>query len=437
LKNKIENRVYNFFINSNDFNGIPLRQISEEFELDYKQSIDLIKSLVEDEIISIQSSTNPHIIGFKHYPIISQLKILDDAKNNKVTIQKIGEITISSENTEFPICLYPSKKYLKTNRKLEEFDGKEYTKQLALGEPHLKPVFFEIEVLDRYFNEPRFEFKFEDYSGQISCKYNEDGNPILRKEDQIFLKTFGLGFDSDGNRLAVVYLRYLKDLTKEHQVFWKNKEVSGNCKILKEYHENTILGNWTFSYSIFSGFVGELKSLNTLSKAIFDKPLFRKDFDKENRPKEFTFFFTPTLKNYYEFVSILDKMISENINKDFFNGKVELFEFEELKKGVVERKQKGTLRLFEEWLISIYKIDNKELLKDLFKPFRKVRKERQNPAHKISENVYDKKFIEKQKKLITDSYSSVRALRKIFQQHPKAKDIEIPDWLDNGEIKVF
>ncbi len=437
MKNKIKNRVYDFFINSNDFNGIPLRQISEEFGLDYKQSIDLIKKLVEDEIISIQSSMNPHIIGFQHYPVESQLKILDDAKNNKVTIQKIGEITISSENTEFPICLYPSKNYLKANRNLKELEGKEYTKQLALGEPQLKPVFFEIEVLDRYFKDPRFEFNFEDYSGQISCKYDENDNPILREEDQIFLKTFGLGLDSDGNRLAVVYLRYLNDLTKEHQMFWKNKEIASNCKILKEYHENTIQGNWTFSYSVFSGFIGELKSLNTLSKAIFDKHLFRKDFDKENRPKEFTFFFIPTLKNYYEFVSILDKMISENINKDFFKGKIELFEFKKLEKDIVERKQKGTLNLFEEWLISIYETDNKELLKDLFKPFRKIRKERQNPAHKISEDYYDKKFIEKQKKLISDSYSSVRALREIFQQHPKAKDIEIPEWLDNGEIKIF
>ena len=437
MKNKIKNRVYDFFINSNDFNGIPLRQISEEFELEYKQSIDLIKKLVEDEIISIQSSTNPHIIGFQHYPVESQLKILDDAKNNKVTIQKIGEITISSENTKFPVCLYPSKKYLKRNRNLEELEGKEYTKQLALGEPQLKPIFFEIEVLDRYFKDPRFEFKFEDYSGQISCKYDENDNPILKEEDRIFLKTFGLGFDSDGNRVAVVYLRYLNNLTKEHQVFWRNKEITSNCKILKEYHENTIQGNWTFSYSVFSGFIGELKSLNTLSKAIFDKPLFRKDFDKENRPKEFTFFFTPTLKNYYEFVSVLDKMISENINKDFFKGKVELFAFKKLEKGIVERKQKGTLNLFEEWLISIYKVDNEELLKDLFKPFRKIRKERQNPAHKISKDFYDKKFIEKQKKLISDSYSSVKALRKIFQQHPKAKGIEIPEWLDSGEIKVF
>lgn len=437
MKNKIENIIYNFFINSNDFNGIPLRKISDELEIGYEYSIDLIKELVNNEIVSIQSSTNPHIIGFQHYPIESQLKILQDAKNIKVRIQKIGEITIASENSEFPICLYPSKHSLKSKRDLNEFENSEFTKQLALGEPHLKPIFFEIEVLERYLNDPRFDFKFEDYSGQISCKYDENGHPVPREEDQIFVKTFGLGFDSEGNRLAVVYLRYLKDLTAEHQVFWKSKENNGNCKMLKEYHENTIQGNWTFSYSIFTGFVGELNCLNKLSETIFGIPLFRKDYNKEDRPKEFTFFFFPTLRNYNDFVLLLDKMISDNINNDFFKGQIEPYELKEIEEGIVERKQKGTLQLFEEWLLSIYNTDNQEMLKELFKPLRKVRRERQNPAHKISENVYDKKYIEKQKEMISKAYYSMRAFRKIFQQHPDAKNIETPDWLDNGEIKIF
>ncbi len=39
--------------------------------------------------------------------------------------------------------------------------------------------------------------------------------------------------------------------------------------------------------------------------------------------------------------------------------------------------------------------------------------------------------------MINDSYDSFNALRQIFQQHPKAKGVEIPEWLDNGEIKTF
>jgi len=405
--------------------------------IEYESSIDLIKELIREDIVSIQSSTNPHIIGFKHYPIDSQIQILEAAKKTKEIIHKFANITITSEDTEFPICLYPSKNYLNKKRDLTEFNNAVYTKQLALGEPHLKPIFFEIEVLDRYFNDPRFDFEFEDYSGQISCKYDENKNPMVREEDDIFLKTFGLGVDENGNRLAVVYLRYLKDLTSEHQVFWKSKEKNGKCKMLEEYHQNTIEANWTFSYSIFSGFLGEQKCINDLTELVFSKALFTKTFEKENRPKEFTFFFTPTLKNYNDFILLLDKMISENINKEFFEGKVELYEFKDLENGLVERQIKGTLQIFEEWLTSVFNVKGDRTVSELLKPLKQIRRERQNPAHRINENQYDRELIERQKKVMNEVYSVFRSLRNIFQQHPKAKKFEIPDWIENGKIKTF
>ncbi|MEZ0453078.1 hypothetical protein ABTW24_15900 [Sphingobacterium thalpophilum] len=437
MKNKIQTIVYDFFVNSSDFNGIPLRNISQKLNIEYEASIDLIKELVIEDIVSIQSSTNPHIIGFQHYPIESQLSILEEAKKIKEVIHSFGDFKISSENTEFPICLYPSKIFLSKNRTLAEFGNACYTQQLALGEPHLKPIFFEIEVLDRYSNDPRFDFKFEDYSGRISCRYDENEKPIVRDEDDIFLKTFGLGFDENGNRLAVVYLRYLKDLTAEHQIYWKSREKSGNCKMLEEYHQNTIQGNWSSSYSIFSGFIGEQKCINDLTELIFSKALFRKTFEEENRPKEFTFFFTPTLKNYNDFILLLDKMISENINKDFFERKVELFEYKDLGNGLVEKQSKGTLQIFEEWLTSVFNVEGDGTISELFKPLKKIRRERQNPAHRISENQYDLKFTDKQKQIISDAYSVFRNLRNIFHQHPKAKSFEIPNWLENGKIKTF
>ncbi len=439
LENKIRKKIYDFFVESSDFNGIPLRNISKEFKIDYAESIDLIKKLVLNNTVSIQSSTNPHIIGFRHYPIDIQVKILEEAKGITEGVEKFGEMSFSIENTEFSICLYPSQEYLKSKRDLSEFKNAEFTKLLALGEPQLSPRFFEIEVLERYFNDPRFDFKFGDYSGGISYRYDENDNPIVREEDQVFLQTFGLGFDSKNNRLAVVYLRYLKDLTAEHQVFWKSKEVTGDCKILKEYYENTINGKWASSHSIsiFSAFIGEQKFLNDLSKQIFGIELFNKTFEEENRPKEFTFFFTPTLKNYNEFVLLLDKMISDNINKDFFKDKVELFELVKLEDNLIERKRKGTLRLLEEWLLSTYNHPDKQILKDLFKPLKRIRNERQNPAHKISENTYDEKYINKQREMIKDAYSSFRALRTVFQQHPEANGFKVPDCLDNGEIKTY
>ncbi len=130
-------------------------------------------------------------------------------------------------------------------------------------------------------------------------------------------------------------------------------------------------------------------------------------------------------------------MISDNLNKKFFEGKVEMYDLVELEKGIVERKPKGTIRLFEGWLTKKFTLDANEEIKSIFKSFKKIRRERQNPAHKISENEYDEKYVQLQQKLIDEVYNSMRHLRHIFQQHPKAFGFEIPRWLENGDVKSF
>ncbi|TGK01804.1 hypothetical protein EHQ53_15115 [Leptospira langatensis] len=433
MKENIEKRIFDYFTNSSDFNGMPLRQISEEFNIDYKLSIDILKDLIKEDKVIIQSSTNPNIISFHHYPIEAQLEVLDNARDIKIEYQNQEDITIIYENTEYPICLYPSQSKLKSDRSLSEFGYSCYSMQLAYGQPQLKPLFFDIDVLDRYYNDPRFNFDFGDYSGNISCKYDEFYNPLVRKEDNVLIKSFGIGFDDQMNRVVVVYLRYLHNLTGEHQVYWKGKERHQKCTILSEYYQSTIEGAWTSSYSIFSAFLIELKCLNELSFLIFNINLFYESFENEKKPKEFTFFFTPTTKNYYDFILLLDKMISENINKSFFNDKIDLFDIKE-EKGIYIKKDKGTLVLLEEWLTSMFVIEEDGSIAEIILPLKKVRKERQIPAHKINENYYDLALIEKQKEIISDVYNSMRQLRHIFYLHPKAKRYILPKSMEEAKI---
>jgi len=429
--------VYDFFIRSSDFNGLPLREVSEKMGTGYEHSIDLIKKAVERGVLSIQSSTNPHIIGFQHFETEKQLWALEEAKKIKVEIRKFGDFEIPMEQTEFPICLYPSPAYLKVHRDLTPFGDAYFTKQLALAQPQLSMIFFDIEVLDRYANDPRYDFRFTNYSGSISCHYDEHEKPLVRAEDELFLKSFGLGYAENGQRLAVVPLTYLKDLSEDQQMFWKSKRYNQPAKIAKAYHENMIQGQWTSSYSVFSAFIGEQNCLNQLSLHLFGKPIFHKVYDPDNRPKSFTPFFTPTLKNYLDFVSLLDKMISDNLNKDFFSDKVELDELTEGKDGTNQRKPKGTLRLFEDWLSGELQEGNPEGLKKLFGEFKDVRKQRQTPAHKITENSYDVKYYDKQLDLVGRCYQATKALRHFFARHPLAQDFTVPSWLDKGQVHNY
>lgn len=437
MEEKVLKTIFDFFIKSGDFNGIPITTISGKLKIEYLETIEVLKNLLYKDLISVQSSVNPHIISLGDFTAETQLEILEKAKKNvEKSPANLGDFIKFSSHL---VCVYPSKKYLLEKRNISEFSKSPYTEQLALAEAQLKPIFFEIDVLERYFKDPRYSFDFEDYSGGISYHVDENEKPMVKETDKIFLKTFGLGQDLDGNRVAVAYLRYLHGLTPEHQQFWKSKEIDSNkCQMLKEYYDNTIEGNWTNSYSIFSAFIGEQKAINDLTEKIFNVSLFTETFEKYKRPKEFTFFMIPTLSNYQDFISLLDKMISENINRIFFEDKVEPYELRKIDENTSERIFKGTLRLFEEWLPKNYNFQDKHLAeKVLFKPFKQVRKERQSPAHKINSNVYDKELFEKQREIISKCHLAMRNLRFIFQDHPKAKNVKIPKWLDDGEIKKF
>lgn len=437
LKN-IEKLVFSFFCDSSDYNGIPLRQVSKDLNLDYEKSIDLIKELVKSEIISIQSSTNPHIIGFKHHPVKSQLDILEHAKSIKVEKQSFGNFELTIEQTEYPICLYPTPEYAKKNRDINKYGYAKYSVELALSEPQMTFRFFDTEILERYSNEPRFDFEFNDFSGQISCIYDDQGNPILREEDQIFLKSFGLGFDSSGARVVAVMLRDLGRLSSEHQVAWSAKEIKcTECKVLEDYFNNLILGHWITSKSVFTALIDEINAIYKLTESIFGVPLFRKELNGKHRPKNFTFFFSPTSKNYYDFINLLDKYLSENINKSFFEGTLELEELKPIGNNIVERIPKGTLRLLEEWVARSFRFPDESFPRKILKPLKDVRSERQKPAHTVIENKYDPKFIDKQKEIIEACYISVASLRRNLQTHPKAKSVELNAHLDFEIVKYF
>jgi len=437
LENQVFERILAFFIESSDFNGMPLRDVSREFRISYANSIQIVKKLVESNLVSIQSSTNPHIIGHKHHAIADQIHILSEAKNIKQKREKVGNIVIIVEETDYPICLYPSQSVLRKSRDVSAISESYYTLALALGEPQLAFRFFEIDVLDRYFKDPRYDFSFMDYSGRISCQTDESGNPILEEKDQVFLKTFGLGFDEENSRVAVSFVRYLSDMPKHHQEYWKSKEIVRPCKVLKEFYDNAINGEWSNSFSMFTGFIGELDCVYELTKLIFGQSLFIRSFTGENQPREFSLFFIPTLHNYNEFVSLLDKMLSDNISFDFFKGKIEQYEKRPIEDGVIERVKRGTIQLTEDWFSSNFKPRDPNAINHLFAIWKKVRKERQNPAHKIQQNQYDKVFEQRQRELISEAYNSMYNFRIAFQQHPSAAGFEVPSWLDTGVAKAF
>jgi hypothetical protein len=68
---------------------------------------------------------------------------------------------------------------------------------------------------------------------------------------------------------------------------------------------------------------------------------------------------------------------------------------------------------------------------------RKIRKLRQAPAHKLNDDRFEKALFKDQRDLITEAYFFVQCLRIALNNHPMARDYEIPETLVQGKIFNF
>jgi hypothetical protein len=410
-------KVARFYIDSSDFNGIPVNILVQEVPKDLL--IETLVELIESEKITLifgKYEVNPHIKRFPDISVDKQIEILkSDGFDNA--------------------CAYPSGIVIRRYIDVDEYDDRPFTKRLLLSEPQLQPVYFDLAVLERYFSDPRYRFSFSDYTGSIGISDDYYLSEKMRDKDKFFIQTFGLGYAQTPDRLrvAVVYLRYLHDLSPEHQRHFQTYLYSTECKMCEGYYRNTIGGQWATHSSIYHAFLEEQIVINRICELMGRPHLFRNIFN-DNRPREFSVFLRPTRKNHSAFIHLLDKMLADNINHDFFQDEIPAREEIPRSDGTIESRQRGTLTMFHDWLKFTISVPDESVFLDIIEPLKKVRKLRQKPAHSIMEDEYNIKYYQLQDDLMEEVYTAIRYIRLLFANHPKAKDCEIPDWLYEGRI---
>jgi hypothetical protein len=419
-EDKIVETIAKFYLESGDFNGYPVYLLKKEFRLSDTESKDLIRDLVRSRRIDAVFGNihpNPHIKAFSNISTEDQLRFLD-------------EIEFSEH-----FCLYPNSVILSALPEAKQFDHAPYEKELVLGAGQLDFRVFDLSVLEYYRNDPRYYYETDFINGHISIRDEHFKSDSMPEHDQVLLETFGFAYDDDLNRAVAVFLRYLSKLSPEHQKIWAAKALKGNYKLHPDYYRNSILGDWGTSISIFDAFTQELALINEMAALIGKASLFKESYTKE-RPKEFGFLLRPTLAEFNGFVLLLDKMMSDNINKEFFADDLSLEEEEEREDGKTVVRQKGTITLLEEWIRRYFRPADPRPLDQMYTAFRKVRKLRQKPAHAVNENVFDLKYFQDQRQLVIEAYDAVRTLRLILANHRSVKrnPPTIGEHLYKGEI---
>jgi hypothetical protein len=406
------------FTSSGDFNGLPLSAVFKIYTDEAAVRAAVIECIGKDRVSCAfySVSGNPHIKRIRDLPVERQIELF------------------STEPSQ-GVCLYPCAELVREFADVDEYNDRPFTKKMLLGAAQLDWEGFDLGVLERYQNDPRYLFHFYDHSGMLSIGDSASSNAAVLERDQVFLQSFGVGYGEDDSRLAVVFLRYLSGLSPEHQQYWNSFRYPGKVKLHKEYYRSSYLGEWPEYISYIGAILTEMRLINQLTSAVYGQPLFREAYTDEQRPPGFTPFFRPTLKNFNDFVLAMDKLLSENLNHDFFRGRV-LLEMERVRedgKIVVERR--SSVAMLDAWLRNVVRWkDEDDAIAMIVGPLRRVRRQRQAPAHKLQENEYSTEYDEQQHTIFREVYLGLMNLRMMFARHPKAPPIDVPDYLAEGKI---
>jgi hypothetical protein len=411
-KEQLLEKITKQYLGSRDFNGLPLSSFESEKEN--------IVALVREGKIEINfgdKHPNPHIKAFE----------LDDKDTQILKIESMG--------FEYA-CAYPTKQHLKKVVNVDDFKDRPFTLKIALGEPQLNYAVFDLSVLESYRNDPRYTYSIDDIGGSISLYDEYYQSPQMKPSDAIVLQSFGFCYEKTTmNRAVAVFYTYLADLTPEHQQVWNSKILTGEYFLHPDYARRSE-GYFHEKESMFFAFIEELNTINEFSKLMGRPILFHESY-RENRPREFGFLIRPTLKEFNSFVHLLDKMISENINKDFFQHDIPYETETRRTDGKVIVQEKGTIALLKEWLDKKVFLQDPKPAEKMIQTFLKIRRIRMKPAHKVDEDKFEQEYFKKQRELMIEAYSAIRTLRLIFANHPKTKSYKVPEWLFKGEIWTF
>lgn len=409
-KKEILTSALDNYLQSRDFNGMGVARLT------HAGDVELIKELIADgrlDLIRGDGHPNPHIKAFEAEPIDVQLEKIDKAG--------------------LAGCLYPTPLLL-AEHGAGASEAAPYTRALKQGAPQLSFRAFDLRALEWYRNDPRFDFDVDDIHGRILQK---DGTQVADRavvQDGLEFFEFGFAYDEEMHRAIAAFVRYLHDLPEELQIQMAVHELDGSYRLHPDFFRTQIIGDFPERMSIYDAFLEEKKQINRFCAQMGKPPLFRTEFGELKRPHGFGILIRPTKKEFRDFALLLDQLLSDDLNRDFFKGDVNLNRNLTDEEGNPVTQSKGTIQLLEEWISKKFKPTDPEPMKKMFADFRSVRNVRQKPAHKVEDNEFDQKYVAEQRDLISSAYGAVHTLRMVLENHPATRKDEVPDYLRAAKV---
>lgn len=395
------------YLTSGDFNGYAIADVPRGRQ---RQIVRLIGDRKLD-LVRGDRHPNPHIKAFDCEPAEEQ-------------IAKIARNGLTG-------CLYPTPELLGA-LDARENEQAPFTRELKIGEAQLAHRAFDLRVLEWYRNDPRFYYYCDDIHGQLHQRGEQPVGGVI-KDDLEFLE-FGFAYNKKMERAIAVFLRDLHALPADQQQYLAGFLLDGEYQLHPDFARTQLIGDFPERVSVYDAFLEEKYHVNQMCERMGKPHLFRSGSRAYDRPAGFGILIRPTKKEFRDFALLLDQLLSDDLNRKFFEGDIPTTEKLRRSDGTEVKQPIGTIALLETWTRKHFRPRDPSGIDELFSDLRTVRKARQEPAHKSEDNEFDQQYIERQRALIKSAFSAVRMIRMIFENHPKVMGYEVDDWLREAKV---
>lgn len=456
MTKKVLDYILKAYLKSSDYNGCRIESLYDHFPNTKLLKKSIVELLKNKEIDLYYCNINPYIKNLDlKIPREQMIKYIEDLpdeyqENNIVETLSIENLIINitelkEENPFFPISLFPSSKIIKRyiKNKPKYMNLPPFNKMLLEGMAHLHFLYFRIDVLNRFLNDPRYIVYNYDFTGSIYYADEEDNNHH-EDEHKIYLSHFGLGYNKKTKENAVVIFPHdLRHLSFKHQCYFYSYMLSRQKDYLPEpaYYKN-VMGETTEGISIFDAFIQEMVLINKMFKIICGRNLFSKipEFGNNKRPEYFHSFLSPTQSTYCNFCRTLYRIAIDQLNKKSiiaFAKKLNVYS-EEL-------KELGTMSALEETFNKGFlSRDGSKTGTEIINIWKKeIHDSRNIQSHSFIDDKYDIEIYAKYRTTLHDAYESIRLIRLVLSVYPtvknaiNSKEIEISEELFNGTINMY
>lgn len=429
-------KVIDHYLTSREFNGLPVGGSTGPTTN--------AEELIRDGLVQLVTSTdylNTHIRPWLKYDWERQIDELADVARG-----------------ELQGCMYPTPAAMQAHAPGSTYAAP-YRDRMTMGHGTLELVFFDLAALENYVNDPVFNFTFgddgfrfataptaepdDDEQAEAEVADEETGDsprdnssqtePGYGEGDLLAIEC-GYAYDHRADyrgdepirRYWCAFLHDLVNLPVRHQTRLSTFERDGTDLVAHpEWWDREIGGRWTDTIGPFTKILWELKAINDVWTIAFGAPLF----STVERPRAWGWVLRPTTGAWNEFVLLTDKLLSDNLSHKGLDAA-----------GAPDTddagNRLGSLSRLQELFLKVSSSTTVDNVRFKLQPLRKVRKERQSPAHKLEDTTSDANVVNRQRDLLRDVADSLHGIRVFVQTHPKVRTSEWkpPTFIDNWRL---